>query len=160
MSAVIDIHLADAEATETLGRRLAPHLRAGDLVVLSGDLGTGKTTLTRGLGEQLGVRGPITSPTFVIARCHPSEVGGPDLLHVDAYRLGSAGEVDDLDLDVSGAVAVVEWGSGRVEQMSDSRVEIFLDEQDGGRAARVMCMGPRWSDEAVARLAADLTAAA
>lgn len=157
---MIDIHLDDAEATTQLGHRLAKHLRAGDLVVLSGGLGAGKTTLTRGLGAQLGVRGPITSPTFVIARRHPSAVGGPDLLHVDAYRLGSAGEVEDLDLDVTGAVTVVEWGSGRVEQMSDSRVEVALDEQDGGRAARITCVGPRWSDETVARLAADLTAAA
>ena len=87
---------------------------AGDLVILSGDLGAGKTTLTQGIGAGLGVRGEITSPTFVIARVHPSLVGGPPLVHVDAYRLGGIDELDDLDLDTSldDAVTVVEWGEG------------------------------------------------
>jgi tRNA threonylcarbamoyladenosine biosynthesis protein TsaE len=160
MSGGIHVVLVDAEATVDLGRRLAGHVGAGDLVVLSGDLGAGKTTLTRGLGERLQVRGPVTSPTFVIARRHPSEVGGPDLLHVDAYRLTSAAEVDDLDLDLTGAIAVVEWGSGRVEHLSDSRVEILLREDAGGRVAELVCVGPRWDDQAVARLAADIAAAA
>ncbi len=80
--------LPDVEATQGFGRRLGRVLRAGDLLVLTGDLGAGKTTLTQGIAEGLGVRGPITSPTFVIARVHPSLVGGPALVHVDAYRLG------------------------------------------------------------------------
>ncbi|MGO4245441.1 tRNA (adenosine(37)-N6)-threonylcarbamoyltransferase complex ATPase subunit type 1 TsaE, partial [Janibacter sp. RAF20_2_2] len=105
--------LPDTDATTALGRRLATLLRAGDLVVLTGGLGAGKTTLTRGLGAGLGVRGAVTSPTFVIARVHPSLVGGPELVHVDAYRLGGAAELDDLDLDseLDEAVTVVEWGA-------------------------------------------------
>ncbi|MGN6611555.1 MAG: tRNA (adenosine(37)-N6)-threonylcarbamoyltransferase complex ATPase subunit type 1 TsaE [Angustibacter sp.] len=111
-----------------LGRRLAELLRAGDLVVLTGDLGSGKTTLTQGLGEGLGVRGPVTSPTFVIARVHPTEVGGPPLVHVDAYRLGSIAEVDDLDLDASleQCVTVVEWGQGLVDELASDRLEVSI----------------------------------
>src|SRR5690606_13669919 len=99
------------EAMRSLGERLAGLLRAGDLVILTGDLGAGKTTFTQGLGAGLGVRGDVTSPTFVISRVHPSTVGGPALVHVDAYRLGGLEELDDLDLDVSVAesVTVVEW---------------------------------------------------
>jgi tRNA threonylcarbamoyl adenosine modification protein YjeE len=102
------VHLADGAATLSWGRSLADHLRPGDLIVLTGDLGAGKTTLTRGLGEGLGVRGAVTSPTFVIARLHPAGDRGVGLLHVDAYRLASASEIDDLDLDLAGAVTVVE----------------------------------------------------
>jgi tRNA threonylcarbamoyl adenosine modification protein YjeE len=104
----------DRAAMLVLGRRIARVLAAGDLVVLTGVLGAGKTTLAQGIGAGLGVRGPITSPTFVIARVHPSQSGGPDLVHVDAYRLGSIAEVDDLDLDATleDAVTVVEWGEG------------------------------------------------
>ncbi|MDO9397672.1 MAG: tRNA (adenosine(37)-N6)-threonylcarbamoyltransferase complex ATPase subunit type 1 TsaE, partial [Herbiconiux sp.] len=91
-----------------LGVEIAGLLEAGDVVLLSGDLGAGKTTFTRGLGEGLGVRGPVTSPTFVLARTHPSLVGGPALVHVDAYRLGSALELDDLDIDFAHSVVVVE----------------------------------------------------
>src|SRR5215212_10557915 len=91
----------EADPVHALGERLATLLRAGDLVLLTGDLGAGKTTLTQGIGAGLGVRGPITSPTFVIARVHPSEVAGPPLVHVDAYRLGSIAEVEDLDLEAS-----------------------------------------------------------
>lgn len=116
-----------------LGRRLARLLRPGDLVVLTGDLGAGKTTLTRGLGEGLGVRGAVTSPTFVIAREHPSTSGGPALVHVDAYRLTSLAEVDDLDLDASLAdsVTVVEWGEGLVEELSGDRLEVRLQRPHG-----------------------------
>ncbi|MDP3889906.1 tRNA (adenosine(37)-N6)-threonylcarbamoyltransferase complex ATPase subunit type 1 TsaE, partial [Nocardioides sp.] len=114
----------DAGAMRDLGRSLATDLRAGDLVVLSGGLGAGKTTLTQGLGEGLGVRGGVTSPTFVIARVHPSLVDGPALVHVDAYRLGGVEELDDLDLDTSleEAVTVVEWGEGVAEVLADSRL--------------------------------------
>ena len=111
-----------------LGRRLAGLLRAGDLVVLSGPLGAGKTTLVQGIGEGLGVRGPVTSPTFVIARVHPAAGGGPDLVHADAYRLGSRAEVDDLDLDADTgrSVTVVEWGEGLVEDLADSHLEVSI----------------------------------
>ena len=111
-----------------LGERLAGLLRAGDLVVLSGSLGAGKTTLTQGIGAGLGVRGPVTSPTFVIARVHPSLRGGPALVHADAYRLGSRAEVDDLDLDtdVDTSVTVVEWGEGLVEDLAPSFLEIAI----------------------------------
>jgi len=116
-----------------LGVRLAGLLRAGDLVVLAGGLGTGKTTLTQGIGEGLKVRGPITSPTFVIARVHPSLSGGPALVHVDAYRLGGLAEVDDLDLDASldEAVTVVEWGAGLVEGLAADRLVVELTAAEG-----------------------------
>ncbi len=111
-----------------LGRRLAASLRAGDLVVLSGPLGAGKTTLAQGIGDGLQVRGPVTSPTFVIARVHPSLAGGPALVHADAYRLASPAEVDDLDLDASldTSVTVVEWGGGLVEGLAADRLEITI----------------------------------
>src|SRR5690606_10184509 len=118
-----------AEGMHRFGRELAGRLRPGDLVVLSGGLGAGKTTLTQGIGAGLDVRGPITSPTFVIARVHPSLSGGPPLVHVDAYRLGGLAEVDDLDLDASleEAVTVVEWGEGMVEELAEDRLEIRLE---------------------------------
>jgi tRNA threonylcarbamoyl adenosine modification protein YjeE len=112
-----------------LGNRLARLLRAGDLVVLAGSLGAGKTTLVQGLGEGLAVRGPVTSPTFVIARVHPSLRGGPDLVHADAYRLGSRLEVDDLDLDadLDHSVTVVEWGEGLVEDLAAGHLRVTID---------------------------------
>lgn len=160
MTADLQVDLTEARATEDLGRAIAAHLRAGDLVVLTGDLGAGKTTLTRGIGAGLGVRGPVTSPTFVIARHHPTEVEGPELLHVDAYRLSSPAEVDDLDLDIEQAVAVIEWGSGVVEHLSDSRLDIRMDAVDDGRRAHITFYGPRWDPAAIARLAASLPAPA
>ena len=128
------ISTSSAEATEALGRRLAGVLRAGDLIVLSGDLGAGKTTLTRGLGAGLGVRGPVTSPTFVIVREHPSTSGGPALVHVDAYRLGGVAELEDLDLQTSldAAVTVVEWGEGLAEALAADRLEARLSRPRGG----------------------------
>lgn len=120
---------ADAEQMRTLGERIGRSVRAGDVVVLTGELGAGKTTLTQGIGTGLGVRGAVTSPTFVIARVHPSLTNGPQLVHVDAYRLGGVEELDDLDLDTSleEAVTVVEWGEGLVEGLSDSRLEVTID---------------------------------
>nr|WP_271220332.1 tRNA (adenosine(37)-N6)-threonylcarbamoyltransferase complex ATPase subunit type 1 TsaE [Streptosporangium carneum] len=128
-----------------LGVELAGLLRPGDLAVLSGPLGAGKTTLVQGIADGLKVRGPITSPTFVIARVHPSLAGGPALVHVDAYRLGGDLEVDDLDLDASleDSVTVVEWGEGLVEGLADDRLEIRIERGGSGHAG-----GPGESDEA------------
>ncbi len=134
--------------THALGRRLGGLLRAGDLMVLTGDLGAGKTTFTQGLGEGLGVRGPVTSPTFVIARVHPSLGEGPGLVHVDAYRLGDAAELDDLDLDtdLDEAVTVVEWGSGLAEALSEDRLELALARaEDDVRTLTVTPVGARWA---------------
>ncbi len=140
---------AGAADTRRLAARLARRLRAGDLLVLTGGLGAGKTTFTQGLGEALGVAGPVTSPTFVIARVHRSLVGGPDLVHVDAYRLGGAAELDDLDLDtaVEDSVTVVEWGEGLAERLSEDRLELELGvAADGARLVTVRGVGPRWAD--------------
>ena len=117
-----------AARMRSAGERLAGLLRAGDLVVVSGPLGAGKTTLVQGIGAGLAVRGPITSPTFVIARIHPALRGGPDLVHADAYRLGSRAEVDDLDLDADTdrSVTVVEWGEGLVEDLAPGYLHITL----------------------------------
>ncbi|MFG3495375.1 tRNA (adenosine(37)-N6)-threonylcarbamoyltransferase complex ATPase subunit type 1 TsaE [Streptomyces sp. NPDC047928] len=142
------------EEMRELGRTLAKLLRPGDLVMLTGELGAGKTTLTRGLGEGLGVRGAVTSPTFVIARVHPSLVAGPPLVHVDAYRLGGGlDEMEDLDLDVSlpDSVVVVEWGEGKVEDLSDDRLQIVIDRvvgatDDDRRVVTLTGIGERWAD--------------
>lgn len=140
---------------EDLGRRIGQTLVAGDLVVLTGPLGAGKTTLTRGIADGLGVRGPVQSPTFVIARTHPSLVGGAPLVHVDAYRLGSALELDDLDIDVDGSVVIVEWGRGFAEGLRESWWELEIqrpmgedvgavsDEDLDGDAARTLTLTAR-----------------
>ena len=132
------------------GARVGALLTAGDLLILQGELGAGKTTFTQGLGEALGVRGPITSPTFVLSRIHPSLVNGPDLVHVDAYRLGSAVEVDDLDLDATTdrSVTVVEWGAGVAEQLSDDWLHITFTAGATGpdsRSVSVVPHGARWA---------------
>lgn len=147
------IRVPTDEAMRDLGRRVAGVLRAGDLVLLSGPLGAGKTTLTQGLGDGLKVRGPITSPTFVIARVHPSLADGPSLVHADAYRLGGLEEMDDLDLDLQGAVTVVEWGGGIAEGLSDDRLEIVIDRgETEERTVTVTGVGTRWADAAWAGL--------
>ena len=144
MSDEVSLTVATAAHMRSLGRSLATVLRAGDLVILSGGLGAGKTTLTQGIGEGLGVRGPITSPTFVIARVHPpvapSPAAGklsPALVHADAYRLGSALELDDLDLDTDTAasVTVVEWGEGLAEGLAADRLEITITPGAAGAPA-------------------------
>ena len=156
----------DAAAMRDLGRSLAGLLRPGDLVLLSGELGAGKTTLARGLGEGLGVRGAVTSPTFVIARVHPPLGGGPALVHVDAYRLGGGlDQMEDLDLDValSDSVVVVEWGEGKVEELSESRLEVriaralggeapLLEEGDDERRVSLTGLGERWTGTDWSRL--------
>ena len=118
-------------------------------MILTGDLGAGKTTLTQGIGEGLGVRGAITSPTFVIARIHPSVSDGPALVHVDAYRLGGIAELDDLDLDtdIDEAVTVVEWGEGLAESLSGDRLELSLKRTaDDERTITLTPVGPRWRE--------------
>lgn len=155
-----EVRLPDADATRAFGRALAGVLRAGDLVVLTGDLGAGKTTLTQGIGVGLEVRGQVASPTFVIARVHPALGAGPALVHVDAYRLGSLDEVDALDLNASldEAVTVVEWGEGWVEGLTEDRLEITLQRPRGGtmddlddaatgeRIVTLTTVGARWAD--------------
>lgn len=131
------IEIPDAAAMEAFGRELGAELRVGDLVVLNGPLGAGKTTLTRGIGAGLGVRGPVQSPTFVLARTHPSLVGGPPLVHVDAYRLGSPELLDDLDLDFAHAVVVVEWGAGLLDGVAESWLDIVIERPAGADAAAV-----------------------
>ncbi|WP_166984128.1 tRNA (adenosine(37)-N6)-threonylcarbamoyltransferase complex ATPase subunit type 1 TsaE [Paramicrobacterium fandaimingii] len=118
-----------------LGLEVGRMLHAGDLLVLTGPLGAGKTTLTRGIGEGLGVRGPITSPTFVLARTHPNLAGGAPLVHVDAYRLSDARELDDLDIDFERSVVVVEWGRGMLAGIAPSWLEIEIERPTGATAA-------------------------
>jgi tRNA threonylcarbamoyladenosine biosynthesis protein TsaE len=139
------VELTTAEETREFGRRLAAVLRAGDLVLLDGPLGAGKTTLAQGVGAGLGVRGDVTSPTFVIARVHPGRL---PLVHVDAYRLGSLSEVDDLDLDASleESVTLVEWGEGKVEQLTDAHLLIRIDRRDDDtRVLRLEPVGGDWA---------------
>ncbi|MGI9821780.1 tRNA (adenosine(37)-N6)-threonylcarbamoyltransferase complex ATPase subunit type 1 TsaE [Agromyces sp. Marseille-Q5079] len=170
------VEIADAAGMEEFGRDLGARLRAGDLLILAGPLGAGKTTLTRGIGAGLGVRGPVQSPTFVLARTHPSLVGGAPLVHVDAYRLGSAELVEDLDLDFAGSVVVVEWGEGLLDGVSESWLEVGIERPRGAGEApdaaqsadglddadaeflgvdepRIVSLrgfGPRWADTAYA----------
>jgi tRNA threonylcarbamoyladenosine biosynthesis protein TsaE len=145
-----EITVATADDMVALGKRLAAWLRPGDLVVLNGTLGAGKTTLVQGIGAGLGVRGPVTSPTFVIARVHPSLTGGPALVHADAYRLASPAEVDDLDLDASleTSVTVVEWGGGLVEGLAADRLEVSI-------ALTAPGSGPAGPDDEVAAAGPD-----
>ncbi|MFJ2215678.1 tRNA (adenosine(37)-N6)-threonylcarbamoyltransferase complex ATPase subunit type 1 TsaE [Streptomyces sp. NPDC101062] len=166
-SVTLTLTIGSPERMTELGLRLAALLRPGDLVMLTGELGAGKTTLTRGLGEGLGVRGAVTSPTFVIARVHPSLTDGPALVHVDAYRLGGGlDEMEDLDLDVSlpDSVVVVEWGDGKVEDLSDDRLHVVIDrvvggtdpapaEEDDRRTVTLTGLGARWADADLASLA-------
>lgn len=146
----MSLDLPTAERTREVGRRLGERLAPGDLVVLTGGLGAGKTTMTQGIGEGVGVRGPVTSPTFVIARVHPSLAGGPALVHVDAYRLGGTAELDDLDLDtdLARSVTVVEWGGGLVEDLSEDRLELTLtaDPATESRTLDVTGRG-RWAEQ-------------
>jgi len=153
----LTLEIADAGAMRDLARdRIAPLLKPGDLVILTGDLGAGKTTFTQGLGAALGVRGDVASPTFIIARTHPSLGDGPDLVHVDAYRLSSLAELDDLDLDTTleDAVTVVEWGEDAAA-LSDDRLHLTIRRERGGeidmndpsggtRVVSVTSHGSRW----------------
>lgn len=150
--------IATPEEMEELGARLADRLQAGDLIALNGELGAGKTTLTRGLGRALGVRGRVTSPTFVLARTHPRAEGAP-LVHVDAYRLSNAADLDDLDLDYRGSIVVVEWAAGMVDAVADSWLDIHIARPTGAsgpnaavgdevepREVTITGHGPRFAD--------------
>lgn len=140
-----------------LGVRLGRLLQAGDLVLLTGDLGAGKTTLTKGIAAGLGTPGPVTSPTFVIARLHRG--GRLPLLHVDAYRLADGAEIDDLDIDaeVVQCVTVVEWGEARAERLAQDRLQLCIErgpaEADETRTVTVATVGDRWTGGALDALA-------
>jgi tRNA threonylcarbamoyladenosine biosynthesis protein TsaE len=137
------------EETHALGLQLANHLTPGDVVILDGPLGAGKTTFTQGIAAGLDVRGPITSPTFVIYRIHPNNGAGPALIHLDAYRLNSLAEVDDLDLDSNlyNAVLVAEWGSGKLENIADEYLVVeFTRNDDDSRRITFIPNGNRWDD--------------
>lgn len=167
---VLELRTTDPEGTRLAAQVIAGALRPGDLLVLDGPLGAGKTTFTQGLGAGLDVRGPVASPTFVIARVHPSLSGGPALVHVDAYRLGGSADLEDLDLeaDLDDAVTVVEWGRDRVEHLTSSNLLVELERPDQvddpdlpeePRTLRLTPAGPRWDEGAVTDLARALDAA-
>ncbi|MDX6307782.1 MAG: tRNA threonylcarbamoyladenosine biosynthesis protein TsaE [Nocardioidaceae bacterium] len=173
----LEVAALSAGETRAVGRRLASLLTGGDVVVLSGELGAGKTTFAQGIGAGLGVRGDVTSPTFVISRVHPSSGGGPALVHVDAYRLHGSAELDDLDLDetLEQAVTVVEWGDGLAETLSENRVRVHLsrrrtrdgddegpalatadlDTDDEPREITLEGVGPRWAGVPLHQVAAE-----
>jgi len=150
---VIELTVRTPEEMEALGARVASRLRAGDVVALNGSLGAGKTTFTRGLGAALGVRGAVTSPTFVLARTHPRADGAP-LVHMDAYRIGGGLELDDLDVDVDSSIVVVEWAGELVDLLADEWLQIDIDrhgaeEDDDGVGPRTVTIrghGTRWAD--------------
>ena len=137
-TASFEVRTSGADQTRDLGTDLGRLLRAGDLVMLSGGLGAGKTTLTQGIGVGMGVRGRVASPTFIVARVHPNLGGGPDLIHADAYRITDLNDLETLDLDSSldEAVTVVEWGDGKTEAMSEERLAIEVRRASGGQAQR------------------------
>jgi tRNA threonylcarbamoyl adenosine modification protein YjeE len=153
----------DPERMAALAHEVAGWLSAGDVILLTGELGAGKTTFTRGLGQALGVRGAVTSPTFVLARTHPRlDEAKPPLVHVDAYRLSSAVELDDLDIDFARSIVVIEWGAGLVEELTDSWLSITIDRPRGAsgdadadhhddeepiepRRVTIDAVGPRWA---------------
>lgn len=157
-----EVTVPTAAAMRDLGAAVAALLRPGDLVLLSGPLGAGKTTFAQGVGRGLQVRGQVASPTFVLARVHPPLEAGPALVHVDAYRLGSAAELDDLDLDaeLESSVTVVEWGAGLVEALAQDRLEVDIDRDAGSgpddelRMVRFRGVGARWVGVALSALAA------
>lgn len=122
------------EAMHELGVGLAETFKAGDLILLTGPLGAGKTTLTRGIGEALGAIGNVSSPTFVIARTHKRTDGGPNLVHVDAYRLSSPAELDDLDIDFENSITIVEWGKGFTDSIADEWIEVEIERDHSGES--------------------------
>lgn len=143
------ITVATSDEMESFGARVAGLLRAGDVVCLTGELGAGKTTFSRGLGRELAVRGTVTSPTFVVARTHPREVGVP-LVHVDAYRLRNAAELADLDIDWDQSISVVEWGREMLGAVVDEWLEIVIERShsadDETRTVTLHAVGPRGNE--------------
>lgn len=139
------ITVASAEQMHQLGVNLASHLRAGDLVLVNGPLGAGKTVLAQGVGAGLGITG-ITSPTFVISRVHKAEV---PFIHVDAYRLLDSANpnlyLDDLDLDIAGSITLIEWGGEESARLSEDRLEITIDRSDDVRKVEIKAVGARWA---------------
>lgn len=172
---ISSVEVADAQAMVRAGQVVAAHLRAGDVVILDGPLGAGKTTLARGVGQGLGVRGALTSPTFVLARVHPPVAGSTPLVHVDAYRLESLEEMEALDLDVSLAesITLVEWGKGKVESLAQEHLVLSITRrlgqpclaagdtvaaEHGGQTRTLGVQGTanRWPEQAVQALLAEL----
>lgn len=154
---IAKLEASTPEAMNELGLKISRLLQAGDLVVLTGPLGAGKTTLTRGVGEGLTAIGNVSSPTFVIARTHKRQDGGPVLVHVDAYRLGSPLELDDLDIDYENSIVLVEWGKGMTDDLVENWLEIIIereravehaaDDSDAAdpRTVTILGFGPRWA---------------
>ncbi len=144
-----ELEIANADAMHNLGLRLGQQLRAGDAVILTGSLGAGKTTLTRGVGEALNTIGTVSSPTFVIARTHKRENSSVPLVHVDAYRLGSPAELDDLDIDFENSITFIEWGRDFVDGLFESWLDIEIDRDQTGeselRKVRITGEGERWN---------------
>lgn len=145
------VEVPAAADMQALGRRIAQVVRAGDVIIASGELGAGKTTLAQGIGQGLGVEGPVLSPTFVLARIHPAKGDGPQFVHVDAYRLGSVAELDDLDLltSMDSSVTLIEWGAGIAEGLSPAWLMVDirrgLDPEDDTRWVFLSAVGDRWA---------------
>lgn len=139
------ITVATAEDMHQLGMQLSAHLRAGDLILINGPLGAGKTVLTQGIGKGLGIS-DITSPTFVISRVHKAPL---PMIHVDAYRLLDTENpnlyIDDLDLDIENSVTVIEWGGAESARLSEDRLEISIDRSEEIRRVEITCVGKRWA---------------
>ena len=139
------ITIATPEAMHELGLQISAQLRAGDLVLVNGPLGAGKTVLAQGIGAGLGITG-ITSPTFVISRVHKAAI---PFIHVDAYRLVDSENpnlyLDDLDLDISNSITVIEWGGAESARLSEDRLEISIDRSSDERTVEIKAVGPRWA---------------
>ena len=139
------ITIATPQAMHQLGVQLSAHLRAGDLLLVNGPLGAGKTVLAQGVGEGLGVTG-VTSPTFVISRVHKATI---PFIHVDAYRLVDSENpnlyLDDLDLDIANSITLIEWGGAESARLSEDRLEITIDRSNEERTVEIKAVGPRWA---------------